>query len=236
MRIAILQPGYLPWLGFFDQELSVDTFVLYDDVQYDRRGWRNRNRVKTATGFAWLTVPVVQKGRFDQVIRDVRIDNDRPWRRKHIGTVESFYAKAPYFDSLFPDFRDMIERDWEFLWELDLELINWMNRAIGVDTPIVLASSLEADGEKSERLLDICRKLDAKEYFSGAAARHYLDLAIFEREGIDVYFQEYEHPRYPQLYGEFISHLSALDLMMVAAGEAKKIIQSGTKWRKATNA
>jgi len=235
MRITVLQPGYLPWLGFFEQELSVDKFVLYDDVQYDRRGWRNRNRVKTPDGFAWMTVPVEQKGRFDQLIRDVKIDNERPWRRKHIGTLETFYAKAPYFDEIFRQFMQIIERDWEFLWELDFELIKWMNDVIGIDTPIVLASSLQAEGNKSERLLNICRKLKANEYYSGAAARHYLEIEIFEREGINVFFQEFEHPTYPQLYGDFISHLSAIDLIMVAAGEAKKIILSGSKWKKATN-
>lgn len=236
MRIAVLQPGYLPWLGFFDQEISVDQFVLYDDVQFDRRGWRNRNRLKTPDGFVWLTVPVVQKGKYDQVIREVRIDNDRPWRKKHIGTVRNFYAKAPYFDSLFPEFESIIMKDWEFLWELDLAMIEWMNRLIGIDTPIVQASSLDVSGEKSGRLLDICRKLRANEYYSGAAARHYLDLNLFEEAGIDVYFQEYDHPTYPQLYGDFVTHLSALDLLMVAAGEAKKIIESGSKWKKAYSA
>ncbi len=234
MRIAILQPGYLPWLGFFEQELSVDRFVLYDDVQYDRRGWRNRNRLKTPDGFVWLTVPVQQKGKYDQVIRDVRIDNDRPWRKKHLGTVEAFYKKAPYFDLLYPDFERILQRDWEFLWELDLALIEWLNGIIGIETSIIMASSLEVLGEKSERLLAICRKLGAKEYYSGAAARHYLDIELFEQDGIDVYFQEYEHPTYPQLHGEFVSHLSVLDLLMIAAPEAKKIIQSGRKWKKTT--
>ena len=234
MRIAILQPGYLPCLGFFDQELSVDRFVLYDDVQYDRRGWRNRNRIKTPDGWTWLTVPVEQKGKYDQVIRDVKIDNDRPWRKKHIGTVETFYSKAPYFDSLFPEFAEIVSRDWTYLWELDLALIKWLNGVIGIATPIVLASELEASGQKSERLLDICKKLGATEYYSGAAAHHYLDIKLFGDAGIEVYFQEYNHPVYPQLQGEFVSHLSALDLAMIAAPESDRIIRSGTKWKKAT--
>jgi hypothetical protein len=240
MRIAVLQPGYLPWLGFFDQELSVDTFVLYDDVQYDRRGWRNRNRIKSPDGPVWLTVPVEQKGKYEQIIRDVKIDNDRPWKKKHLGSIESFYKKSPYFDTLFPELSDIIGRDWEYLWELDFELIKWMNRVIGVGTPIKLASELHVTGEKSERLLAICHALKADEYYTGAAARHYLDIALFNASwevegGIAVYFQEYVHPVYPQLYGGFVSHLSALDLLMIAAPQAKEIIRSGTKWVKATS-
>ena len=233
MRIAVLQPGYLPWLGFFDQENSVDLFVLYDDVQYDRRGWRNRNRVKTPDGSVWLTVPVIQKGKYEQIIRDVKIDNERPWRKKHLGTVKGFYKQAPYFNTLYPEFRELIERDWEYLWELDLALIKWMNSRIGIETEIKLASELNITGQKSERLLEICRKPGANEYYSGAAARHYLDLEIFRNAGIDVYFQEYVHPKYPQLHGDFLSHMSALDLMMIVLPESKRIIQSGTKWVKA---
>ena len=233
MRIAILQPGYLPWLGFFDQEMSVDKFILYDDVQYDRRGWRNRNRLKTPDGPVWLTVPVEQKGRLDQIIRDVKIDNERPWRKKHIGTVEGFYKKAPYFDSLFDGYREIIESGHEYLWQLDFDLINWMNRSMGIDTPIVLSSDLAVDGAKSDRLLAICRHLGADEYFSGAAARHYLDVGLFRDAGIEVYYQEYVHPVYPQLHGKFISHMSALDLMMIALPEASRIIESGRKWVKA---
>jgi len=234
MRIAILQPGYFPWLGFFDQEMSVDTFVLYDDVQYDRRGWRNRNRMKTPDGPRWLTVPVEQKGMYDQIIRDVRIDNDRPWRKKHIGTIESVYKKAPYFDTLYPEFRQILERGHVYLWELDLDIIVWINRRLEIDTPIVMASELNVGGEKSGRLLAICKKLGADQYYSGAAARHYLDVGMFEDAGISVYYQEYVHPVYPQLHGGFISHLSALDLMMVALPEARRIIESGRKWVKAT--
>jgi hypothetical protein len=230
MRIAVLQPGYLPWLGFFDQEMSVDLFVIYDDVQYDRRGWRNRNRVKTPKGPVWLTVPVIQKGLYDQIIRDVKIDNDRPWRKKHLGTIEGFYRRAPYFEILYPEFEEILLRDWEYLWELDMALIWWMNRSIGIKTEIVMASELGVSGQKSERLLEICRRHSANEYYSGAAARHYLDIGVFNGAGIKVYFQEYVHPVYPQLQGEFVSHLSALDLMMIALPEAGKIIESGRKW------
>lgn len=230
MRVAVLQPGYLPWLGFFDQELTVDKFILYDDVQYDRRGWRNRNRLKTPDGQVWLTVPVHQKGKFHQLINEVRIDNERPWKKKHLGTVEAFYKKAPYFDVLYPQFEKILSEEWTYLWKLDTTLIEWLNRIIGIDTPIMQASTLNAEGEKSDRLLDICKKLGATEYYSGAAARHYLDLDMFRDAGVSVYFQEYVHPVYPQLHGEFLSHLSVMDLLMVAMDKSKEIIESGRKW------
>lgn len=233
MRIAVLQPGYLPWLGYFDQEFSVDLFVIYDDVQYDRRGWRNRNRVKTPNGPAWLTVPVVQKGKYNQLINEVYIDNDRPWQRKHLGTIASFYRKAPYFDVIYPEFEEIILREWSMLWELDVALADWLNRLIGVKTPVMLASELNVTGQKSERLMNICQKLGATEYYSGAAARHYLDIELFKSAGIQVFFQEYEHPVYPQLYGDFISHMSVIDLLMIALPEAERIIRSGTKWKQA---
>ncbi|MFH1676197.1 MAG: WbqC family protein [bacterium] len=233
MRIAILQPGYLPWFGFFDQELSVDRFVLYDDVQYDRRGWRNRNRLKSPTGPAWLTVPVIQKGKYLQKINEVEIDNDRPWKKKHLGAINSYYKKAPYFNELYPQFEKILSEDRKFLSDLALEIINWLNGIIGIDTPITLSSSLDVKGEGTDRLLDICLKLGASEYYSGAAARHYMELEKFRDAGIGVFFQEYEHPVYPQLHGEFVSHLSVLDLAMVALGEAKRIIESGRKWKSA---
>jgi len=234
MRIAVLQPGYLPWLGFFDQEMSVDTFVIYDDVQFDRRGWRNRNRVKSTDGWAWLSVPVIQKGKYEQKVNEVLIDNERPWKKKHLGTIESFYKKAPYFEPLYPQLAQIIERDWQYLWELDLALIGWLNEIIGIETPLKLASTLEVEGTKSKRLLNICRKLGADEYYSGAAARHYLELDLFRENGIDVFYQEYDHPKYPQLHGDFVTHLSALDLVMITAPESGRIIKSGSKWVKAT--
>jgi len=233
VRIAVLQPGYLPWLGFFDQEMSVDIFVLYDDVQYDRRGWRNRNRLKTPDGPKWLSVPVIQKGKYDQLICDVLIDNDRPWRKKHLGTIETFYKKAPYFDTLYPQFEEILHQNHEHLSCLDIDIIKWMNLNAGIETPIKLSSELGVDGVKSERLLGICKSLNADEYYSGAAARHYLDIAAFSEAGVEVYYQEYVHPTYPQLHGDFISHLSALDLMMVALPQMSKIIESGRKWVRA---
>jgi len=221
-------------MGFFDQIMSVDTFVIYDDVQYERRGWRNRNRLKGPDGSVWVTVPVEQKGRFHQLVNEVKIDNTRQWRRKHLGTIEALYKKAPYFDNLFPELEQILNREWEYLWELDVAVIGMMNEIFDIGTQLVLSSRLEVEGGKSDRLLNICVKLGADEYYSGAAARQYLDLELFRSAGIEVFFQEYEHPVYPQLHGKFLSHLSALDLVMIAAPESGRIIRSGTKWVKGT--
>src|SRR5882672_7854264 len=123
MRVVILQPGYLPWLGFFDQFARSDVFVFYDDVQFDRRGWRHRNRIKAPTGAQWLTVPVLKKGRFTQAIRDTRIDTTYAWPHKHLGSLRACYARAPFFDSYYPALERVLGRGWEFLVDLDLALI-----------------------------------------------------------------------------------------------------------------
>ena len=109
MRAVILQPGYLPWLGFFEQLQRADVFVIYDDVQFDKRGWRNRNRVKGPDGPVWLTVPVIQKGRFRQKVTQVSIDNDYPWRRKHLEAIRRYYSRTPYFDRYFPELEEVIQ-------------------------------------------------------------------------------------------------------------------------------
>src|SRR3990172_12538461 len=115
MRVAALQPGYLPWLGFFEQMYQVDLFVIYDEVQYDKRSWRNRNRIRTVDGWCWLTVPVLAKGLFEQKVPEVRINNNLPWRRKHWKSLHVNYKKAPYFRKYADYFEDVYKRDWEFL-------------------------------------------------------------------------------------------------------------------------
>src|SRR5262245_36641269 len=123
MRVVILQPGYLPWLGFFDQLYRSDVFVFYDDVQFDRRGWRHRNRIKGPAGGQWLTVPILKRGRYTQRICETRIDRTFPWCRKHLGSVRECYAHAAYFDRYYPELERLLQRNWTFLLDLDLAAI-----------------------------------------------------------------------------------------------------------------
>lgn len=212
--VAALQPGYLPWLGFFDQMRRSDVFVYYDDVQYDKHGWRNRNRIKTPEGPLWLTVPVLDKGRHGQSVLEAEIDGRAPWARKHLGSVRQYYPKAPYFDAIYPELESLLRRPWRFLVDLDLAMADWLSDWLGVRSTIARSSELGINGERSERLLEICRHFGADRYLSGNAAQSYLDADLFAAQGVHVEWQDFRHPIYPQQNGGFLSHLSALDLLL----------------------
>lgn len=223
--IAVLQPGYLPWLGFFDQMRRSDIFVYYDDVQYDKHGWRNRNRIKTPTGPAWLTVPVLDKGRHGQAILEAHIDNRNAWPRKHLGSVRQYYAKSHCFDAVYPGLEALLLRPWQYLVDLDLALVEWLAGWLEVRVTIVRTSELGIRGERSERLLEICRHFGADRYLSGNAAQSYLEVARFTAAGIQVEWQDYQHPIYPQRHGAFQSHLSTLDLLLNAGTESARVLR-----------
>ena len=212
--LVVLQPGYLPWLGFFDQLRRADMFVYYDDVQYDKHGWRNRNRIKTQNGPLWLTVPVRHAGRGTLKILEVEIDMRTPWARKHVASIRQAYARAPFLQRYLPALEELLQRRWERLVDLDVACADLMAEWFGLRRPVERSSALGIGGDRSERLINICRRLGASRYLSGDAARSYLDLPLFERHGIGVQWQQYVHPVYPQLHGGFVSHLSALDLLL----------------------
>jgi hypothetical protein len=214
MRVVILQPSYLPWLGYFDQMFKSDVFVVYDDVQFDKHGWRNRNRIKTPQGPQWLTVPVLTHSQGKPSNRDVRIPPGDPWRRKHLQALRTHYAKAPCFGAIFPRIEGLLARDWEYLWELDVAALEAVADLLGLRRAIHLSSSLGIDGEPTERLVGICRALGADAYLTGDAARDYLDEAAFASAGIRLEYHNYTHPTYAQLHGDFCSHLSIVDLLM----------------------
>jgi hypothetical protein len=225
--VVILQPSYLPWLGFFDQMRRCDVFVYYDDVQFDKNGWRNRNRVKGPGGPHWLTVPVIHSGRFGQRIRDVEIDRRAPWQRKHIGTLRQFYGRSPYATLYLPRIAELLDQHWRLIADLDIALNEQIGAWLGIRRKVVRASDLGIGGGQSERLAAICEYFNAKRYLSGAAARGYLDVHHFARRGIVVDWQDYVHPVYPQLYGDFISHLSAVDFLLNVGPECARVMETG---------
>jgi hypothetical protein len=184
--LVVLQPGYLPWLGFFDQLRRADVFVYYDDVQYDKGGWRNRNRVKAPHGPAWLTVPVLHHGLGPQRINEVHIDNRSSWARKHIETVRQLYAGAPFTTRYLPELQDLLERDWDLLAELDIAATDLMLGWLKLRRDFHQASALGVGSGQSERLLTLCRHFGADHYLSGDAARDYLDVGLFEAAGVAV--------------------------------------------------
>lgn len=213
MRIGILQPGYLPWLGFFEQVYKSDVFVIYDDVQYDKNGWRNRNRIKTANGIQWITVPVLVKGKQQPLIKDVRIDNSSNWRKKHLASITANYSKAMYFDNYIGLFKRCLEREWEYILDLDMEFIQLFCEVLELKCKMYYASDLGISGDKVSRLINICEHFGADIFYEGQAGKNYIDEEIFLQRGISIEYQDYHHPVYRQLYGDFIPYLSIVDLL-----------------------
>jgi hypothetical protein len=211
---AVLQPGYLPWLGFFEQVWRADEFVFLDDVQFDKHGWRNRNRIKGPAGPQWLTVPVRTYGRSQPLIREVEIDSTQcRWAAKHIQALRTNYGPCPFFDWLFPDLERSLRRPWSRIAELNYASTKLLCDKLGLRSTFHHSTALHVGGDRCERLIRICQAVGCNHYYSGAAARDYLDIAGFERAGITVEFQDYAHPEYPQRYGAFVSHLSVIDLL-----------------------
>lgn len=220
--IAILQPGYLPWLGFFEQMYRSDVFVIYDDVQYDKNGWRNRNRIKTASGAQWLTVPVIVKGK--PKISEVLIDNTKNWSKKHLQAIKTNYAKAPNFTQCFSLLVEILEKKWDRLVDLDVILIKKMAEILGLKREIVLSSELGITGGRIDRLIKICQYFKADVFYEGAAGKNYINEKDFLDAGIKIEFQDYQHPIYKQLFGDFIPYLSIIDLLFNEGDKSLEII------------
>ena len=211
--IGILQPSYLPWLGYFEQIFRADVFVLYDDVQFEKGSWRNRNRIKTPQGAQWLTVPVLTKGREFPPINEVRVNNTEPWQKKHLRGLAQYYSKAPHYAEYAPKLARIIDQPWEKLCDLNIALIRHLSAVLGITTPMLLASELGIPGSGAARLVDILTQLGGTVFYEGAAGRDYIDESLFSSRGMRVEFQDYAHPEYTQLHGGFIPFLSVVDLL-----------------------
>jgi len=225
MRIGILQPGYLPWLGFFEQMYISDVFVIYDDVQYDKEGWRNRNRIKTAHGIQWLTVPVIVKFDAHPLITEVMIDNKMNWGKKHFSSIQQNYSKAPFYRKYISMFEDAYSKKWQYLIDIDMHFILKLSASLGIDcSKIIRYSTLNVGGSKIERLINICKLFKADTFYEGAAGKNYIDEDYFESHGIMVEYQDYKHPTYNQLYGDFVPYLSIIDLLFNHGDESLAVL------------
>ncbi len=223
MRLAIHQPQYLPWLGYLDKLDRADVFVLLDTVQFKKNEWQNRNRIRTAQGWQYLTVPVLHE--FPQRLDRVRINNQTAWRRKHVQALETHYGKAPYYDRYAPVFGDLLASEWETLSLLSEAMLSALIGAFGITTPIVKASRYEAREEPTGRLVDLCKALGADHYLAGAGGRDYMNHEEFEAAGIAVEFQDFVSPEYAQVYRPFIAGLSAVDLLFNCGGEGFRYVR-----------
>jgi hypothetical protein len=224
-RIAIVQSNYIPWRGYFALIAAVDAFVLYDDVQYTRRDWRNRNRIKTPTGAQWLSVPVQVKGRYTQRIRDTLIDGNG-WAGHHWKALQLNYRRAAGFEHTTAWLEPLYRRPQTHLSALNRMFIEAVCRHLGVATRIGDSCDYRLQGERSERLASICEQAGADIYVSGPAARGYLDEAVFRRRGIAVQWFGYEGlAEYPQLWGAFEPRLSVLDLLFTCGADARHYLR-----------
>jgi len=227
MRLAISQPTYLPWIGYFDLIDQVDKFVLLDDAQFERRSWDQRNRIKSPTGLQWVTVPVHNRGRREQRLCEVEICDRRFWE-KEVRSIEARYGEAPYFEIYFPRLKELHSEAGLKLVDLNLALIKWISSELGLTTPMVRSSSLNVDGRRSGRLAAMCKLLGATDYVSPRTALYLLeDLRIFAESGIKVWFHNYTHPEYKQRFPPFCAYASVLDLLFNEGPRSLEIIRSG---------
>jgi hypothetical protein len=222
-RIAIVQSNYIPWKGYFDLISSVDEFVLYDDMQYTRRDWRNRNQIKTPQGVQWLSIPVKVKGKYLQTIRETEIDGAE-WAALHWKTLSQNYARAPHFARYAPELEALyLGMPHTHLSALNLALLQWVNRQLDIRTRISSSSDYQLQGDRSEKLLEICLQAGASDYVSGPSARDYLDENLFRDAGVAVHWFDYpDYPPYPQLWGAFVHGVTVLDVLFNCGPESRR--------------
>lgn len=223
---VILQPSYIPWRGYFHQIQKADAFVFYDDVQYDKHGWRNRNRLKGSEGGQWITIPVLSKGAVSGLaIHEVRINpSDKAWARKHWASIEQLYGRAPYFDEyagrLEPHYAKPPEMLADFTIGLTVAIAGWL----GLGPRFERSSELGIGGGKTERLVAIASHLGATRYVTGPSARGYLDERLFEQAGMEVEYMAYDYAEYEQRFPPFDPQVSVLDLLFMVGPEAGRHI------------
>lgn len=227
MILAAHQLHYLPWLRYFHKLAAADVFVVLDNIQFNKNGWQNRNKIKSPDGPQLLTVPVIHK--MAQSLAEVQIDTRQPWARKHWGSIQRAYQKARFFAEHAPFLEKIFLTPWEKLNDLSDAMFDYFVAALGAKTRVIKSSGFPTRGEASERLLNLCKDLGADTYLTGAFAAHeYLDLELFRREGVRIVFQEFTPPVYPQLFEKhgFISELSFLDLLLNTGPQSLEILMS----------
>lgn len=227
--IAIIQPVYLPWLGYFEQMALCDEFMFLDDVQYTERDWRNRNRIRNKDGWMWLTVPI-QRAKLDQLLLEKKINSQATWRRKHLTTLRTNYKPCPYFEEVYALVEKVFDTEPEFLVDLTIPLIKSIARYLGLSPEFSLASDIpKKTGGKQGRVIELMQARHADLIYTGPAAQDYTGHDFFAEHGLEIVFQDYHHPKYKQHFKGFESHMSVIDLLMNHGSEAREILLSSPK-------
>lgn len=210
--VAIHQPGYLPWLGFFKKMMNCDIFVYLDNANFVKNNYYNRNHIRISNGITWLTVPVI-KGK-ESKIKEIKIDNTKNWAKKHKKSILFNYSKAEFFNEIKNFFEELYEKNFELLIDLNMEIIEFIKKQLEIKTRTIFSSELKIKTSSAQRILDICKTLDADHYISGTVwAKNHLNINDFKNQGIHIKFQEFQHPVYKQYQRDFIPNMSIIDLL-----------------------
>jgi hypothetical protein len=211
MVVSIHQPNYIPWIGYFYKIHKSDIFVFLDDVQYTRRGFTNRNRIKTHQGVSWLTIPVENKGNYESDINEMKIRNDLNWKENHLKNIEMNYKKSACFNDFYSVFKDCLNKNHENLSDFNIDMIKVICKLLNIKTEFVLSSELNIQETSTERLISICKVLGANKYLSGSGGSKYQDEKIFEDNSLQLVYSDFYEKQYKQLWGDFTGSLSVID-------------------------
>lgn len=228
-KVAIMQPTYLPWAGYFGLLNLVDLFIILDDVQFDKRSWQQRNRIKSSSGELFLTVPVKSKGKFYQKINEVKIDTEREFEKAHLKSILLSYNKSKYSSLFNPVVEEIFGKKHKSLLNLNLALIKTIKKLLNIKTDLIFSSDLKQVGSKADLLCNLCEQVEAKNYIAPPGSKMYItETDIFERKNIKINYFDFKHPIYNQLYGDFIPYLSCIDLIYNCGEKSKQIIQKSS--------
>ena len=229
-RVAIMQPTYLPWSGYFGLMQSVDVFVLLDSVQFARRSWQQRNQIKTADGAQWLSVPVQSKGKRYQLIGEVELDKSSGFAATHRCSIEMSYAKTPHFNQYAETLLPLLDNESPLLADLTMGLILQLKGQLGITTRVLRSSELDGSGAKAELLASLCKQLGATTYVSPPSSKDYLDESdSFNVLGVQVQYFEFKHPEYAQPFGEFLPYMSIIDMLFNCGDYSLALIRGASE-------
>lgn len=224
MIVSIHQPNYIPWLGYFEKILNSDIFVFLDDVQYEKNYLINRNKIRTSEGSAWLTIPVRTK--HDSLVSSVQVDNSQNWASKHKKSILINYSKSGFLHDYLSFFDSLYDKKFDFLIDINVEIIHYLMKELDIKTKTIFSSELGIEGKGSDRILNICKSLNADSYISGPFGKTYLNMDDFKNSNIAIEFQNFIHPVYRQCYTPFMPNMSTIDLLLNEGINSKNILRA----------
>lgn len=226
MIAAIHQPNYIPWLGYFYKIYKSDVFVILDDVQYSKRSYTNRNKIKTPQGAIWLTVPINNKGSFELNINEIRTKDELQWKKNHIHSIKRNYTRSKYFKEFYEVLRNIILEEYNSISDLNTNLIRSICKILDINTKIILSSDLKVDGKSTDRLINICKNIGTDTYLSGSGGANYQDKELFKKHNIRLTYSDFKAEEYNQLWGDFVGNLSVIDYIFNCGYDIKSIFET----------